>query len=232
MPFGGRPHQHLWAWQHERGEAEGRKTRPTCVVVAVRGANDGLTHLALLAITTQPPQPDRIALGSFRYRVPAGGPQRPQTLLDRCRRIQLRCRRTILVHRAGRTSAWTVQQGLHDDGCRSLWRGVAQIGPTRQSDGVSERRPHNYLGPTDRSMQASVLPTAIVPRRDRGKIALVDLRTGQRIEISRCCWLAWLPRSSRRAGEKGRVLPPHDNMPSSCRPESPSPYMARGACIS
>lgn len=53
---------YLWSWQHERGEAEGRKTRPTCVVVAVRGANDGLTHLALLAITTQPPQADRIAL--------------------------------------------------------------------------------------------------------------------------------------------------------------------------
>lgn len=53
---------YLWAWQHERGETEGRKVRPTCVVVAVRGSNDGLTHLALLAITTQPPQADRIAL--------------------------------------------------------------------------------------------------------------------------------------------------------------------------
>ena len=53
---------YLWAWQNERGETEGRKARPTCVVVAVRGANDGLTHLALLATTTQPPQADRIAL--------------------------------------------------------------------------------------------------------------------------------------------------------------------------
>lgn len=53
---------YLWAWQHERGETEGRKARPTCVVVAVRGAKDGLTHLALLAITTQPPQADRVAL--------------------------------------------------------------------------------------------------------------------------------------------------------------------------
>lgn len=35
---------------------------PACVVVAVRGANDGLTHLALLAITTQPLQADRVAL--------------------------------------------------------------------------------------------------------------------------------------------------------------------------
>ncbi len=53
---------YLWSWQDERGETEGRKDRPTCVVVAVRGASDGLTHLALLAITTQPPQADRIAL--------------------------------------------------------------------------------------------------------------------------------------------------------------------------
>lgn len=53
---------YLWAWQDERGETEGRKVRPTCVVVAVRGAKDGLTHLALLAITTQPPLADRAAI--------------------------------------------------------------------------------------------------------------------------------------------------------------------------
>ena len=53
---------YLWAWQQDRGETEGRKNRPTCVVIAVRGVNDGLTHLALLAITTQPPQRDRMAL--------------------------------------------------------------------------------------------------------------------------------------------------------------------------
>jgi hypothetical protein len=53
---------YLWAWQQERGETEGRKTRPTCVVVAVRGASDGFKHLVLLAITTQPPQLGRVAL--------------------------------------------------------------------------------------------------------------------------------------------------------------------------
>lgn len=53
---------YLWAWQQDRGESEGRKMRPTCVVVALRSASDGLTHLALLAITTQPPQGDRLAL--------------------------------------------------------------------------------------------------------------------------------------------------------------------------
>jgi hypothetical protein len=45
-----------------RGRRNGRKSRPTCVVVAVCGANDGLTHIALLVITTQTPQSDRIAL--------------------------------------------------------------------------------------------------------------------------------------------------------------------------
>ena len=53
---------YLWAWQQERGETGGRKLRPPCVVIAVRGANDGLIHLALLAITTQPPQHGRVAL--------------------------------------------------------------------------------------------------------------------------------------------------------------------------
>ncbi|MCO6392343.1 MULTISPECIES: hypothetical protein [Phyllobacteriaceae] len=53
---------YLWAWQQDRGETEGRKNRPTCVIVAVRDVNDELTHLALLAITTQPPQGGRMAL--------------------------------------------------------------------------------------------------------------------------------------------------------------------------
>ena len=53
---------YLWARQQDRGETEGRKSRPTCVVVAVRSATDGLTHLALLAVTTQPPQSDRTAI--------------------------------------------------------------------------------------------------------------------------------------------------------------------------
>ena len=53
---------YLWSWQSARGETEGRKTRPTCVVIAVRSASDGLTHLALLALTTQPPATDRIAI--------------------------------------------------------------------------------------------------------------------------------------------------------------------------
>lgn len=63
---------YLWAWQHEHGETEGRKTRPDRVVVAVRDANDGLTHLALLAFTTQPPQ----AIGSpWKFLISSAGGQ-------------------------------------------------------------------------------------------------------------------------------------------------------------
>ncbi len=40
----------------------GRKQRPVCVVVAIRNAAGGNTHLALLVITTQPQQTRRIAL--------------------------------------------------------------------------------------------------------------------------------------------------------------------------
>lgn len=53
---------YLWGWQDDRGETEGRKSRPTCVVVAVRSAKDNCTHLALLAVTAQPPQPERTAV--------------------------------------------------------------------------------------------------------------------------------------------------------------------------
>lgn len=52
---------YLWLWQSRRGEAEGRKGRPVCVAVASRGA-DGLTHLALLAITGTEPRADQRAV--------------------------------------------------------------------------------------------------------------------------------------------------------------------------
>ena len=52
---------YLWLWQRERGEEEGRKDRPICVAVASRG-NDGLTHLALLAITGTHPRVDQLAV--------------------------------------------------------------------------------------------------------------------------------------------------------------------------
>jgi hypothetical protein len=51
---------YLWRRQAEDGETEGRKDRPVCLVLAVRRSD--LTHLALLAITSQPPQPEQKAL--------------------------------------------------------------------------------------------------------------------------------------------------------------------------
>lgn len=53
---------YLWQWQHDRGESDGRKRRPVCIVAAVRGARDGLTHLGLLAITTGRPGEGRAAV--------------------------------------------------------------------------------------------------------------------------------------------------------------------------
>lgn len=47
---------YLWRWQDLGGETEGRKDRPTCLVFAVKGKADGLTHLALLAISSTPPR--------------------------------------------------------------------------------------------------------------------------------------------------------------------------------
>ena len=44
---------YLWRWQQERGETEGRKERPGCAILALHGS-DGFTHLALLAISSQP----------------------------------------------------------------------------------------------------------------------------------------------------------------------------------
>ena len=53
---------YLWRWQRERGETEGRKERPPCVAIAVRNPRDGLTHLALLAISSRPPAADQTAI--------------------------------------------------------------------------------------------------------------------------------------------------------------------------
>jgi hypothetical protein len=52
---------YLWLRQSWRGEEEGRKRRPVCVTVAIR-ATDGLTHLALLAITGTPPRAEQRAV--------------------------------------------------------------------------------------------------------------------------------------------------------------------------
>lgn len=93
--------------EEERGDGR-RKIRPTCVVVAVRGAKDGLTDLALLAITTQPQLADRLAIDVSA--MPACRARRYQAMLDRCRRAQSRHRRAVLLHRAAQQDPRPVQK--------------------------------------------------------------------------------------------------------------------------
>ena len=51
---------YLWNWRHGRGETEGRKNRPACLVLKIPRA--GKKHLVLFAISGTPPQSDQIAL--------------------------------------------------------------------------------------------------------------------------------------------------------------------------
>lgn len=53
---------YLWKWQAERHETEGRKDRPVCVLSAIVNAADGCTHLALFAISSQPPRSGQRAI--------------------------------------------------------------------------------------------------------------------------------------------------------------------------
>jgi hypothetical protein len=51
---------YLWAWQRGKGETEGRKSRPVCMVLAIPKGNQ--TNLILLAISGTPPRSDQTAL--------------------------------------------------------------------------------------------------------------------------------------------------------------------------
>ncbi len=51
---------YLWAWQRDKGETEGRKGRPVCMVLAIPKGNQ--TNLILLAISGTPPRSDQTAL--------------------------------------------------------------------------------------------------------------------------------------------------------------------------
>jgi hypothetical protein len=53
---------YLWASQRDRGESEGRKDRPVCLLLAFHDDAHDVHHLMLLAISSQPPAPDQIAL--------------------------------------------------------------------------------------------------------------------------------------------------------------------------
>jgi len=51
---------YLWTWQRDKGETEGRKARPVCMVLAIPKGNQ--TNLILLAISGTPPHSDQTAL--------------------------------------------------------------------------------------------------------------------------------------------------------------------------
>jgi hypothetical protein len=53
---------YLWANQHRRGETEGRKTRPTCLVLRFRDPKADLCHLMLVAITSREPDETQAAI--------------------------------------------------------------------------------------------------------------------------------------------------------------------------
>ncbi|MEM7671050.1 MAG: hypothetical protein AAF317_18320, partial [Pseudomonadota bacterium] len=54
-------YHYLWKWQADRGETEGRKTRPSCVVIVVTNAAGH--HVMFIApITSKAPDAGRVAL--------------------------------------------------------------------------------------------------------------------------------------------------------------------------
>jgi hypothetical protein len=54
-------YHYLWRWQAERGETEGRKKRPSCVVLVVADRDNN--HVLFIApITSKKPPPDRHSL--------------------------------------------------------------------------------------------------------------------------------------------------------------------------
>ena len=53
---------YLWVSQRDDGETEGRKKRPTCLVLRLDDPGHAVHHLILLAISSQPPRPDQIAI--------------------------------------------------------------------------------------------------------------------------------------------------------------------------
>lgn len=54
-------YRYLWKWQADRGEVEGRKSRPSCVTIVIVNAAD--QHILFIAaITSKKPSHDRAAL--------------------------------------------------------------------------------------------------------------------------------------------------------------------------
>jgi hypothetical protein len=53
---------YLWADQHERGETEGRKSRPVCLALRLRDPKKDIHHLMLVAISSREPAKSRTAI--------------------------------------------------------------------------------------------------------------------------------------------------------------------------
>lgn len=118
---------YLWAWQQQRGETEGRKQRPVCVVVAIRSASDGNTHLVLLAITTQPPQAERIALeipDIERRRAGIGGLKQSWVVVDEYNHDIVEHSWCIEPHQEARS----LQQILRDEDRRDVRESAKPVG--------------------------------------------------------------------------------------------------------
>jgi hypothetical protein len=55
-------YSYLWHREHEAGQEEGRKERPSVIVLAVERATDGATLVTVLPITHSPPAEPTVAV--------------------------------------------------------------------------------------------------------------------------------------------------------------------------
>ena len=127
---------YLWQWQQDRGESDGRKRRPVCIVAAVRGARR--CHPSRPACDHHQPSrrgPD--GRGDSRDGMPPRRPLRRQARMGRGRRIQLRRRRALMVSRTRRRRRPPPFEALHDEGRRSICRSDSRRARPGRPDPVS-----------------------------------------------------------------------------------------------
>ena len=79
---------YLWAWQRDKNETEGRKSRPVCMVLAIPKGKQ--TNLILLAISGTPPRPEQTALEIPPIGMSQGGHPRVEAGMDHCVGVQPR----------------------------------------------------------------------------------------------------------------------------------------------
>jgi len=56
------PYAYLWRHEHRKGQDEGRKTRPSVIVLAAHQEKSGATRVTVVAITRTPPAKDGEAI--------------------------------------------------------------------------------------------------------------------------------------------------------------------------